>query len=64
MLRKYDMVEYIARSGRKITGYINTLFSRGTVRIADYAGRELYNGASVNKLKKLQDTNTLIWEVA
>lgn len=62
--QKYDMVEYRNKAGKIIRGYVNTLFSHGVVRIADYSGRELYNGASVNKLKKLQNSNTLIWEVA
>ena len=62
-VQKYDLVIYRTRSGRKITGYVNTLFSRGAARIADYAGRELYSGASVNKLKKLQNADNLVWEV-
>jgi hypothetical protein len=62
--QKGDLVVYRTRNGRKITGYINTLFSRGAVRIADHAGQELYNGASVNKLKKLQNADALIWEMS
>ncbi|MEW6226474.1 MAG: RNA-guided endonuclease IscB [Bacillota bacterium] len=62
--QKGDLVVYRTRNSRKITGYINTLFSRGAVRIADHAGRELYNGASVNKLKKLQNADALTWEVS
>ncbi|WP_160315553.1 hypothetical protein, partial [Thermincola ferriacetica] len=62
--RKYDLVVYRSKTGRVVKGYINTLFSRGTVRITDYSGKELYAGASINKLKKLQNTDTLIWEVA
>lgn len=62
-IQKYDLVEYRNKAGKVIRGYINTLFSRGAVRIADHAGRELYNGASVNKLKKIQDADTLILEV-
>lgn len=62
-IQKYDLVEYRNKAGKIIRGYVNTLFSRGAVRIADHAGRELYNGASVNKLKKIQDADTLIWEV-
>lgn len=61
--QKGDLVVYRTRNGRKITGYINTLFSRGTVRIADFRGRELYSGSSASKLKKLQNTDALIWEV-
>ncbi|MBF7084394.1 HNH endonuclease [Desulfallas sp. Bu1-1] len=61
--QKYDLVLYRTRSDRKIVGYINTLFSRRTVRIVDPTGRELYNGASINKLKKIQNADTLIWEV-
>lgn len=62
--QKGDLVVYRTKNGRKIIGYINTLFSRGAVRIADHAGRELYNGASVNKLKKLQNADALTWEVS
>lgn len=62
--RKYDLVVYRSKTGRVVKGYINTLFSRGAVRITDYSGKELYAGASINRLKKLQNTDTLIWEVA
>ena len=62
-LRKYDLVGYRSKGRPEIVGYVNTLFSRGVVRIADCAGKELYNGAGVNRLCKLQDANTLIWEV-
>lgn len=61
--QKGDLVVYRTRDRRKITGYINTLFSRGVVRIANWAGRELYNGASVNRLRKVQNTDSLAWEV-
>lgn len=62
--RKGDLVVYPARDGRKVTGYINTLFSRGAVRIADWSGKELYNGAGVNRLRKIQNTDSIAWEVA
>lgn len=62
-LRKYDLVAYRPKGRAEIVGYVNTLFSRGAVRIVDHAGRELYNGAAVNRLRKLQDSDTLIWEV-
>ncbi|AOQ23031.1 hypothetical protein MTAT_26690 [Moorella thermoacetica] len=62
--QKYDLVSYRTKKGEAITGYVNTLFSRGTVRIADFFGKELYNGASVNRLRKWQNNDTLIWEVA
>lgn len=54
---------YRARDGRKITGYVNTLFSRGAVRIADWAGKELYSGAGVNRLQKVQNADSILWEV-
>ncbi|MDH7577178.1 MAG: hypothetical protein QHH75_04960, partial [Bacillota bacterium] len=62
-IQKYDLIEYRNKAGKTITGYVNTLFSRGAVRIADPAGRELYNGASVNKIKKFQDADTLIFNM-
>lgn len=62
--QKYDLVSYRTRKGEAITGYVNVLFSRGAVRIADFSGKELYNGASINRLHKLQNKDTLIWEVA
>lgn len=62
--QKGDLVVYRTRDGREIAGYVNTLFSRGAVRIADWLGRELYSGASVNKLKKLQNADALTWEVS
>ena len=61
--QKGGLVVYRTRDGRKITGYINTLFSRGAVRIADWAGKELHNGASVNRLRKIQNADSLVWEV-
>jgi len=60
-LTKYDLVEY--RNGdRRLIGYINTLRSSGTARVSNWQGRELAN-VSVNQLKKLQNADTLIWEV-
>ncbi len=61
--RRYDLIRYRRRQGGVLTGYINTLFSRGAVRIADHVGKELYSGAGVDRLCKLQDADTLIWEV-
>ncbi|MEW6408845.1 MAG: hypothetical protein AB1488_01865, partial [Nitrospirota bacterium] len=62
-LKKGDLVRYITRQRKSIVGYINTLFSRGTVRIADWSGKELYNGASVNRVKKLQNSKGLLLAV-
>jgi hypothetical protein len=45
----------------KIIGYINTLFTKGAVRIADAFGKEVYNWASINKIKKLQDSFSLLF---
>ncbi|MBI5328338.1 MAG: RRXRR domain-containing protein [Deltaproteobacteria bacterium] len=59
-LQKGDLVEYTTKDKRTVIGYVNTLFSRGVVRIADAGGRELYNGASINKVRKLQNTNGLL----
>lgn len=58
---RYDLVRH-GEGKSAVTGYINTLRSSGIVRLADWSGKELAN-ASVNKLRKLQDRNTLIWEV-
>lgn len=33
-IQKYDLVEYRNKAGKTIRGYVNTLFSRGAVRIA------------------------------
>jgi len=40
-----------------------TLFSRGAARIADWSGKELYSGAGINRLRKTQNADSLIWEV-
>ncbi len=56
-----DLVEYRV-GGAKIVGYINALRSSGSVRVADWQGKELVN-VSVNKLKKLQDRDSIVWEV-
>lgn len=57
-----DLVEYEA-GNIKVVGYINTLRSSGSVRIADWQGNELIS-VSVNKLKKLQNRDSVIWEVS
>jgi len=59
--QKGDLVEYITKQELKIVGYINTLFSRGAVRIADAFGKELYSGASINKVRKLQSSLSLLF---
>ncbi|ACA59247.1 hypothetical protein Daud_0717 [Candidatus Desulforudis audaxviator MP104C] len=56
------LVEYKA-GGAKVVGYINTLRSSGSVRVADWQGKELVN-VSVNKLKKLQNRDSIVWEVS
>lgn len=58
---RYDLVEWKSGS-RKVIGYINSLRSSGKVRICDWEGKELIN-VSVNKLKKLQNRDSVIWEV-
>ncbi|MEW6296087.1 MAG: RNA-guided endonuclease IscB [Candidatus Diapherotrites archaeon] len=61
-IAKYDLVEY--RSHEKhVVGYVNTLRTKGTVRIADAFGKQLAGGVSVGRLRKLQNASTLIWEV-
>jgi len=57
-----DLVEY-KTGGVKVVGYINTLRSSGSVRIADWQGKELAN-ISVNRLKKLQNRDSIVWEVS
>lgn len=59
---RYDLVTYRLH-GQMITGYINTLRSSGLVRVADWQGKELVN-ITVNKLKKFQDADTIIWDVS
>lgn len=59
---RYDLVS-CRLNGQKVAGYINTLRSSGTARIANWQGKELAN-VTVNKLKKLQNADTVIWEVA
>lgn len=54
-----DLVEYKA-GGAKVVGYINTLRSSGSVRIANWQGKELAN-ISVNRLKKLQNRDSIVW---
>ncbi len=57
---RYDLAKY-THNGKKIIGYLNTLRSSGMVRICDFTGRELAN-VSVNRLKKLQNRDSVIWE--
>lgn len=58
---RYDLVRFLL-NGKKVLGYINTLRSSGSVRVSDWHGRELAN-VTVNKLKKLQNADTIVWEV-
>lgn len=62
-IMKYDLVECRSR-GRPVVGYANTLRTAGNVRVADWFGRQLVDGISINRLRKLQDANTLIWEAS
>ncbi|OPL09794.1 MAG: hypothetical protein AVO34_05100 [Firmicutes bacterium ML8_F2] len=57
-----DLVECEAR-GAKVVGYVNSLRSSGSVRICDWQGKELAN-VSANKLKKLQNRDSIAWEVS
>ncbi len=57
-----DLVKCVAK-GVEIVGYVNTLRSSGSVRIANWQGKELAN-ISVNKVKKLQNCNSIVWEVS
>ncbi len=59
---RYDLVS-CRLNGKKVVGYINTLRSSGSVRVSDWQGRELVN-VTVNKLKKLQNADTIVWDVA
>lgn len=61
-IMKYDLVECRV-GGRRVVGYVNTLRSAGNVRVADACGKQLADGVSVNRLRKLQDADTLIWSV-
>lgn len=60
-LMRYDLVKWEG-NGRKIMGYINTLRSSGTVRVSDWEGNELAN-VSVNRVRKVQNRDSIIWEV-
>mgnify|MGYP005838858743 CR=1 FL=1 len=44
-------------------GGLTGLTRSGSVRIADWQGNELIS-VSVNKLKKLQNRDSIIWEVS
>jgi N-acetyl-anhydromuramyl-L-alanine amidase AmpD len=55
-----DLVEYRAE-GVRIVGYVSSLRSSGHVRISDWRGNELAN-VSVNKLRKLQNRDSVVWE--
>jgi hypothetical protein len=62
-IARYDLVEH--RSCKKhVAGYVNTLRTKGTVRIADAFGKQLVGSAGAGRLRKLQNVSTLIWEVA
>jgi len=56
-----DLVECRV-GGVKIVGYVSSLRSSGYIRISDWRGNELAN-ASVNKLRKLQNCDSVVWEV-
>ena len=58
--QKYDLVKYTTKNNKNILGFINTLRSCKTVRIANVNGEELYDGATINKLLKLQNGDSLL----
>lgn len=59
-IQKYDLVKYSTKNKDIIIGFANTLYTRKAVRIADIIGKELYNGAGINKICKLQNADNLI----
>jgi len=59
---KYNLVEY-EKGNQKIIGYINTLRTSGSVRLSDWRGEELIN-VTINRLRKLQNADSLVWEVS
>ncbi|MGB9886671.1 MAG: RNA-guided endonuclease IscB [Moorellales bacterium] len=51
-----------AVGGRRVVGYVSTLRTSGIVRLADWQGRELAN-VSASRLVKLQNRDSIVWEV-